>query len=141
MPTPADALAVLQLAAQADTCATRRDAVAYAALFTEDGVMDGDMGQVSGREALVTAVVRVWGSEPPGTLHLTCNAVLDGSFRTPTVASILVMLVPRPAGIAVHAADVVQHFRHTPEGWRISSRHITNRPTAAAAADPPSASS
>ena len=124
-----DALALLQLAARADTLATQRDATGYAALFTQDGVMDGDEGRVTGREELSAAVARVWQGEPPGTLHLTCNAVLDDVAGTPTVASILLLLTPREpsgaAGSVAHAARVVQRFRHTPEGWRISSRQIT----------------
>jgi uncharacterized protein (TIGR02246 family) len=128
---PADALAILQLAAQADSCATRRDAAGYAALFTEDGVMEGDMGNVAGRDALAAAVARVWENEPRGTLHLTCNAVVEDSASTPAVTSILVMLMPQPPGVAIQAADVVQHFTRTPAGWRISSRQINKSLTAA----------
>jgi uncharacterized protein (TIGR02246 family) len=127
---PTDTLAVLQLAAEADSCATRRDAAGYAALFTEDGVMEGDMGNVAGREALTAAVARVWENEPPGTLHLTCNAIVDDSASTPAVASVLVMLMPHPGGVAIQAADVVQQFTRTSSGWRISSRHITKTLTA-----------
>lgn len=126
----ADALAILQLAVEADSRATRRDAAGYAALFTEDGVMEGDMGHVSGRDALAETVARVWENEPPGTLHLTCNAVADASASTPAVLSILVMLRPEPSGVAIEAADVVQQFRRTPEGWKISSRQITKTLTA-----------
>jgi hypothetical protein len=122
---PADALAILQLAGQADTRATQRDAAGYAALFSEDAVMDGDMGRVARREALAASVARVWAGEPPGTLHLTCNAVLDDSAPTPTVASVLLMVIPQSPGVAIQAADVVQRFLHTPAGWKISSRQIT----------------
>ncbi len=92
--------------------------------------MDGDMGHAAGRDALAAAVTRVWDDEPSGTLHLTCNAVVDDSASTPAVASILVMLMPQPPGVAIQAADVVQHFTRTPAGWRISSRQITKTLTA-----------
>jgi uncharacterized protein (TIGR02246 family) len=128
--TAADSLEIMQLVVRADNCATDRDANGYVELFTEDGVMEGDMGNVAGRDALEAAVARVWDNEPPGTLHLTCNAVLDESASTPAVASILVMLMPVPAGVAIQAADVVQHFLRTPAGWRISSRQITKTLTA-----------
>jgi uncharacterized protein (TIGR02246 family) len=130
----ADALAILQLVAQADTRATQRDAAGYASLFTEDAVMDGDMGRVAGRDELAAAVARVWAGEPPGTLHVTCNPVIDDSASAPAVASILLMLVPQAAGVAIQAADVVQRFLQTPAGWKISSRDITIRLTAAPAA-------
>lgn len=127
---PADAPAILQLAAEAESRATQRDAAGYAALFTEDGVMEGDMRNVAGRDALATAVARVWDDEPPGTLHLTCNAVVGGSASSPAVASILVMLMPHPQGVTIQAADVVQHLVGTPAGWRIRARRITKTLTA-----------
>ncbi len=127
---PADALAILQLAAEADSRATRRDAAGYASLFTEDGVMEGEMGHAAGRDALAAAVARLWDDEPPGTLHLTCNAVIAGSAATPAVTSILVVPMPQPPAVAIRAADVVQHFRRTPAGWRVSSRQITKTLTA-----------
>jgi uncharacterized protein (TIGR02246 family) len=123
--TAAESLEIMQLVTRADACATARDANGYVELFTEDGVMEGDMGRASGREALAAAVARVWANEPPGTLHLTCNAVVDDAASTPAVASVLVMLMPRPSGVAIQAADVIQHFLLTPAGWRISSRQIT----------------
>ena len=95
--TAAESLEIMQLITRADNCATARDANGYAQLFTEEGVMDGDKGHVAGRE-LAAAVARVWENEPPATLHLTCNAVVDDSASTPAVASILVMLIPQSAG-------------------------------------------
>ena len=127
--TAAESLEIMQLITRADNCATARDANGYAQLFTEEGVMDGDKGHVAGRE-LAAAVARVWENEPPATLHLTCNAVVDDSASTPAVASILVMLIPQSAGGAIGAADVVGHFIRTSAGWRISSRQITKTLTA-----------
>lgn len=86
--------------------------------------MDGDEGRVTGREDLAAAVARIWEAEPPGTLHLTCNAVIDAAASTPAVASIVLLLTPRPPGLAGQAAHVFQRFLQTPNGWRISSRHI-----------------
>jgi hypothetical protein len=45
--------------------------------------------------------------------------------RADNCASALVMLMPQPPGVAIEAADVVQRFRRTPAGWRISSTRIT----------------
>jgi hypothetical protein len=94
--------------------------------------MDGDEGRVTGRRELAAAVARVWDAEPRGTLHLTCNAVIDEA--TPAVVSILLLLTPRPPGMVAQAAHVLQRFLQTPEGWKIRSRHITMISTAAAAA-------
>jgi uncharacterized protein (TIGR02246 family) len=119
-----DSLEILQLVARADACATARDAEGYAALFTEDAVMGGDMGSISGRDALAAAVARVWDGEAPGTLHLTLNAVIEESGPEPTVASILLLLTPLSPSPVAGTAEVHQRVRRTPSGWRISSRTI-----------------
>jgi len=123
-----DSLEILQLVARADACATARDAEGYAALFTEDAVMGGDMGGASGHDALAATVARVWDGEAPGTLHLTLNALIDGSGPEPTVASTLVLLAPQSASPVRATAEVHQRVRRTPAGWRISSRSIKTTP-------------
>jgi ketosteroid isomerase-like protein len=108
--TPADSIEILALAAKADGYATARDADGYAELFTEDAMMDGDQGTVRGRQALRTAVARVWANEPSGTLHLTLNAVIDDTGHDPAVDSLLLLLTPGAST--------------SPEGWRIRLRTI-----------------
>src|SRR5271168_4777250 len=90
--TAQDSLEILQVVARADACATARDADGYAALFTEDAVMDGAKGQAEGRAALSETVAAVWASEPAGTLHLTLNAVIDDSKSEPSVESVMLMV-------------------------------------------------
>jgi uncharacterized protein (TIGR02246 family) len=119
-----DSLEILQLVARADACATARDAEGYVALFTEDAVMEGDMGSVSGRDALAAAVARVWDGEAPGTLHLTLNAVIEESGPEPSVTSVLLLLTPLSRAPVAGTAEVHQGVRRTPSGWRISSRTI-----------------
>jgi uncharacterized protein (TIGR02246 family) len=123
-----DSLEILQLIERADACATARDAEGYAALFTEDAVMEGDMGSASGRDALAVAVARVWDGEAPGTLHLTLNAVIEESGPEPSVASILLLLTPLSPSPVAGTAEVHQRVRRTPSGWRISSRTIKTTP-------------
>ena len=120
-----DTLEILQLVARADACATARDAEGYAALFTDDAVMDGDMGSTSGRDALATAVARIWDGEAPGTLHLTLNAIIEESGPEPSVASTLLLLTPLSPSPVAGTSQVRQRVRRTPSGWRISSRTIT----------------
>ncbi len=120
-----DSIAILQLIARADACASARDADGYAALFTEDGLMDGDEGTVNGRAALRDAVARIWAAEPVGTLHLTLNAVLDESGAEPAVESVMLLVVGGGPSPAIHgSARVRQSVRQTPHGWRISERRI-----------------
>ncbi len=119
-----DALAVLQLVARADTCATVRDPDGYAALFTEDAVMDGPMGRVQGRAALRDAVAHVWAGEPAGTLHLTLNAVIDTSGPEPSVDSVMLMVGSGASPAVVGSAKIRQVVTRRPEGWRISRRII-----------------
>jgi ketosteroid isomerase-like protein len=123
-----DSLDILQLVARADACATARDAEGYVALFTEDAVMEGDMGNISGRDALAVAVARIWDGEAPGTLHLTLNAVIEESGAEPSVASIMLLLTPLSPSPVAGTAKVHQSVRRTPSGWRISSRTIETTP-------------
>jgi uncharacterized protein (TIGR02246 family) len=120
-----DSLAILQLVARADACATARDPDGYVALFTEDAVMDGTKGTAHGRAALREAVARVWASEPAGTLHLTLNAVIEASGTEPQVDSVMLIVGSGTAPAIVGSAKVRQTMTRRPDGWRISRREIT----------------
>jgi ketosteroid isomerase-like protein len=122
---PADRLEILELVARADACATSRDADGYAALFTEDAVMDGAMGTAQGAAALRDTVARVWARETPGTLHLTLNAVIDVSGPEPSVNSVMLMIGSGASPAVIGSARVRQTVTRVPEGWRISRRTIT----------------
>jgi ketosteroid isomerase-like protein len=119
-----DSLEILQLVARADACATVRDADGYAALFTEDAVMDGAMGRAEGRAALSETVAGVWASEPAGTLHLTLNSVIDDTRTEPSVESVMLMVTTGSPPAVLGSARVIQTVRQTQEGWRISERRI-----------------
>jgi uncharacterized protein (TIGR02246 family) len=123
-----DSLEILQLVARADACATARDADGYAALFTEDAVMDGAKGRAEGRAALSRTVAAVWASEPAGTLHLTLNAVIDDSRAEPSVESVMLMVTTGSPPAVIGSARVTQTLRKTPDGWRISERRIADSP-------------
>ena len=120
----ADSVEILQLVTRADVCATARDAEAYVALFTEDAVMDGAMGDAHGRAAIGETVARVWAREPPGTLHLTLNAAIDASGSEPSVDSVMLMVASGATPAIVGSAKVRQIVVRTSEGWRISRRTI-----------------
>jgi hypothetical protein len=127
-----DSLAILQLVARADGCATARDPAGYAALFTEDASMGGAMGAAEGRDALRDTVASVWAAEPPGTLHLTLNAVIDETGDEPAVDSVMLMVGSGSSSAVIGSARVRQVVRHTAEGWRISSRTISMASTVTA---------
>ncbi len=121
---PADTLEILQLVARADDRAGARDAEGYAALFTDDAVMDGDKGRAEGRAQLAETVTRVWAHEPAGTLHLTLNAVVEQTTSEPIVTSTMLMVASGSPGTVVGSARVVQTVRRTEQGWRIAERRI-----------------
>jgi uncharacterized protein (TIGR02246 family) len=127
--SPSDSLEILQLVAQADACASARDADGYVELFTEDALMEGDQGTVHGRGALRTAVAAVWASELPGTLHLTLNALIHDTAPNPTVTSVLLLVTPGPSTASIGSADIRQVVRDTDSGWRIQSRTIRETPS------------
>jgi hypothetical protein len=124
---PADSLEILQLVARVDACASARDAAGYAALFTTDAVMEGDMGRATAGD-LAATVAKVWAAEPRGTLHLTLNAVIDATDEDPSVTSTLLLLAPASSSPIVGSALVRQAVRRTPAGWRVASRAIRTHP-------------
>jgi ketosteroid isomerase-like protein len=124
-----DSLEILQLVARVDACATVRDADGYAALFTEDAVMDGAMGRAEGRAALSKTVAAVWASEPAGTLHLTLNSVIDDTRAEPSVESLMLMVTTGSSPAVLGSARVIQAVRKTPAGWRVAARTISKQPS------------
>ena len=93
----ADQLAILEVITRADEAASRRDADAYVALFTEDAVLDGTQGRHAGREALRAAVGPVWAAEGPATLHLTLNPVIEPGPASDRAVARSVLLIIDPA--------------------------------------------
>ena len=121
----ADRLDILDLIGRADAYATRRDAVAYASLFTEDAVLDGAQG-VHPAADLHSAVGSIWAAEGPVTLHLTLNPVIDTAADPDEAVVRSVLLIVDPdTPIAIRtAAGITQTVRRSGGTWRISRRTV-----------------
>jgi hypothetical protein len=121
----ADRLDILDLIGRADTYATRRDAVAYSALFAKDAVLDGTQGVHEGAE-LGFAVGPIWAAEGPVTLHLTLNPVIDATADPDeaVVSSVLLIVDPGPPIAIRAAAGITQTVRRSGTTWRISRRTV-----------------
>jgi ketosteroid isomerase-like protein len=127
----ADRLDILQVIARADSAATRRDVGAYVALFTDDAVLDGDMGEHRGRELLRQSVGPIWASEGRASVHLTLNAVVDpvdGSADRAAATSILLILRDESPTSIHSVSSIVQHLVRVGADWRIERRSV--RPAA-----------
>jgi ketosteroid isomerase-like protein len=136
----ADRLDILDLLTRADAAAGARDADAYLALFTGDAVLDGDQGDYRGADALRAGLAAVWGAEPAGTVHLTLNPVIDAGpapADTAVARTVLLIIAPGPPPALVHTANVTQHLRRGPDGWRITHRTVGTGAAQHAAAIPP----
>jgi ketosteroid isomerase-like protein len=122
----ADRLEILDLVGRADAAATRRDAAAYAGLFTDDAVLDGSQGRHVGTAGLLSSVGPIWAAEGPATLHLTLNPVVDAgdSQDEATVSSILLIIDPAAPITIRTTAAITQTLRRNSEGWRISRRTV-----------------
>jgi uncharacterized protein (TIGR02246 family) len=126
----ADQLAILDVVTRADEAASRRDADAYVALFTQDAVLDGTQGRHAGRQALRAAVGPVWAAEGPATLHLTLNPVVEPgpSDDQATVRSVLLIIdLAAPPAIRT-AAAITQELRRPDGAWLISRRTVAPPP-------------
>jgi ketosteroid isomerase-like protein len=123
----ADRLEILDVISRADWAASRRDAAAYADLFTDDVVLDGAQGHHAGQDALRASVGPIWAAEGPASLHLTLNPIIEAQESTDGHAvtrSILLIidLVPLPTIRA--AAVITQILRRAGGSWRISRRTV-----------------
>jgi ketosteroid isomerase-like protein len=127
MSVPAtDRAEILDLVGRADAAATRRDARAYADLFTGDAVLDGTQGRHAGSAALQDSVAAVWAAEGPATLHLTLNPVVDpgGSPDEAVIHSILLIIDPAQPVTIRTAAAITQTVQRRGGTWRISHRSV-----------------
>jgi hypothetical protein len=120
-----DRLDILDLIGRADQLATRRDADAYADLFTADAVLDGPQG-VHPVAALRSAVGPIWAAEGPATLHLTLNPVIDpGAGQDEAVVSSILLIVEPATPITIRtAAEITQRVRRDGGTWRIARRTV-----------------
>jgi hypothetical protein len=121
----ADRLEILDVVGRADAAATRRDADAYAALFTDDAVLDGSQG-LHPAAKLRAAVGPIWAAEGAETLHLTLNPVIDPGDGPDeaVVSSVLLIVAPAAPITIISAAAITQKVRRTGDTWRISRRTV-----------------
>ena len=124
----ADRLDILDVVTRADEAASRRDADGYAALFTEDAVLDGSQGRHAGRAALRASVGPIWAAEGPATLHLTLNPVVEGDGAEAVVRSVLLIVDPVPPVTIRTAAAITQRLRREAGQWRITQRTVSDPP-------------
>ena len=126
----ADQLAIIEAVTRADDAASRRDADAYVALFTEDAVLDGTQGRHAGRQALRAAVGPVWAAEGPATLHLTLNPIVEPgpSSDQATVRSVLLIIDPALPPAIRAAAAITQELRRAGGAWLITRRTVAPPP-------------
>jgi uncharacterized protein (TIGR02246 family) len=122
----ADRLDILDVVTRADEAASRRDADGYAALFTEDAVLDGSQGRHAGRAALRASVGPIWAAEGPATLHLTLNPVVEGDGAAAVVRSVLLIVDPVPPVTIRTAAAITQRLRREAGQWRIAQRTVSD---------------
>jgi ketosteroid isomerase-like protein len=121
----ADRLEILDVVGRADAAATRRDADAYAALFTDDAVLDGSQG-LHPAAGLREAVGPIWAAEGATTLHLTLNPVVDSGDGPDdaVVSSVLLIVAPAAPITIITAAAITQKVRRSDDTWRISRRTV-----------------
>lgn len=118
-----DRQAIENLVRSADEAATRRDDAGYAALYAEDGIMEGSKGNAEGRDAIRVAVKAVWAQEPAGSEHLTRDITTAEEAGQIIARSKLLIVVPGLAAPFAQAS-VTQTVQRTDQGWQIARRLI-----------------
>jgi ketosteroid isomerase-like protein len=131
MLTAVDRLDILDVVTRADDAATRRDADAYVAFFTDDAVLDGDKGDHRGKERLRQSVVRIWESEGSMTTHCTMNAVInridDDTNRAVVRSQLMILRNESPVTIA-SLSFITQHLVRMGSQWFIERRSVRSAP-------------
>ena len=122
-----DRLDILDVLARADSAASRRDPDAYLAYFTDDAVLDGAMGEHSGKEQLRQSVGPIWRAEGATSVHLTLNAVIDpaddGSVDAVATSTLLILHDASPA-LLHSVSTIVQHLVKVGTVWLIARRTV-----------------
>ncbi|MGC2486106.1 MAG: nuclear transport factor 2 family protein [Acidimicrobiales bacterium] len=117
---------IAELVTRADALASRRDAAQYAALFTDDAVIDGAEGTHHGSE-LRTDVAAIWQREGDVSVHLTLNVEVnqvEGSDDAATTDSVLVILGGEGATRVWNVALITQTVVRVGPSWKISHRTV-----------------
>lgn len=119
----ADQQQIIAVVRRADELATARDVDGYLALTTPDMVLDGTQGYASGRDAVRSAIERIWAAEPAGTGHVTGDvAVTSGDDATADARSTLTLV--EADGEVRAVASISQSLRKTGGTWLIARRSV-----------------
>jgi hypothetical protein len=122
-----DRLDILDVLARADSAASRRDADAYLAYFTNDAVLDGEMGEHRGMEEIRRSVGPIWQAEGPASFRLTLNAVVDPVDTHPelAVATSTLLILHETSPISIQSVStIVQRLVKVGTAWRIERRTV-----------------
>jgi uncharacterized protein (TIGR02246 family) len=123
----ADRLALRALVEQYGRGADTRDAVLYADVFTDDGVLITTRGEIRGRDELLTIAPRL--ERYRATMHLVGNHTVEfvDTDRATGVTYCQASHVRDVDGVdKVYVMMIVYHdtYVREPRGWRISLRRL-----------------
>ena len=100
-----DKLGIQELIARSNWAADTGDAMGWAATYVPNGVMDGLVGRLQGRQELVDYMTRLW-DEPTasdwsatrGKQHWVANLVIEGADTHATAKSHFILFLPTSDG-------------------------------------------
>lgn len=122
--TAEDQLAIFKTIIQADQLATKRNAKAYAALFTTDGGITGIKGTVTGSANLINFTQKTWGQEPAHAQHLTVAPIIVAVTDNIVTAQSTLLIVD-PTAKTIIDCQSIQHELQLQKGqWLFCSRQV-----------------
>jgi hypothetical protein len=122
-----DRLDILDVVARADNSATSRDADAYVSFFTEEAVLDGEMGEYRGKERLRQSVGPIWQSEGASSTHATLNVVIEAMEGQPdrAITTSLLMILRNESAVSIASvSSIIQHLVKVDSQWLIERRSV-----------------
>ena len=133
-PTPDDRFAILDLIAAYNFAADAKDVEATVALYTEDGVIEGDMSTPPGHAGLRAGLPDIFASEPGLKRHLANNVEflsVDDATGEVEVRYILLVMEASLVAMSIATSVVTDRFRRVGEGtWKVAHHHIAVDPSA-----------
>lgn len=122
--TAEDQLAIFRVIIQADQLATKRNAKAYAELFTIDGQITGIKGPVTGRANLISFTQKTWEQEPAHSQHLTV-ALMIMAVTAEIVTAQSTLLIVDPTTKMIGDCQSIQHeLKRQGERWLFITRRV-----------------
>lgn len=123
-----DRLQILDVLARYNLAADDRDVEGYVALFTANGVIEGDMQTRPGQAGLREDLPGLFAMEGTLKRHLSLNHIIEGGEDRATVRSLLLVCEGETLPAVVATSQVLDELERHDGAWLVFRHHVTIDP-------------